>query len=205
MEAHNGEISVCSNGEGHGTTFTISLPLVLNADKNIIAAQENTSSRRAAPMDVSVEICDESPCKTLGTILVVDDSYLTRKMLVRTFKAHFDTVLEAADGAQALEIVREALRTGADIGTIISDYQMPVMDGPTSVKAMRGLGYNGIIVGLTGNASQSDVNTFVLHGANKVYTKPLNVASFFLYVGRHVELRPQLRRDPLDNEKDNEE
>jgi CheY-like chemotaxis protein len=51
----------------------------------------------------------------------------------------------------------------------------PVMDGPTAAVEMRKLGYNGIIVGVTGNALANDVDHFVKHGANCVLTKPLDM------------------------------
>ena len=56
---------------------------------------------------------------------------------------------------------------------IFMDYQMPVMDGPTAIKAIRALGYTGRIVGLTGNALQSDQDYMRESGANDVLLKPV--------------------------------
>jgi len=44
---------------------------------------------------------------------------------------------------------------------VLMDYQMPNMDGPTAIKAIRQLGYGGIIMGLTGNAMQCDQDMLV--------------------------------------------
>ena len=49
------------------------------------------------------------------------------------------------------------------------------MDGPSAAVEMRKLGYNGIIVGVTGNALANDVEHFEKHGANCVLTKPLDM------------------------------
>ena len=57
---------------------------------------------------------------------------------------------------------------------ILMDYQMPVMDGPTAIKAIRTLGFKGKIVGLTGNALQSEQNVMLDAGAELVLTKPVN-------------------------------
>lgn len=51
----------------------------------------------------------------------------------------------------------------------------PVVDGPTATKAIRLLGYTGKVFGITGNALQSDVDTFLAAGADAVFPKPLDV------------------------------
>jgi CheY-like chemotaxis protein len=58
---------------------------------------------------------------------------------------------------------------------VILDYHMPVMDGPTACKQIRELGFTGLIVGITGNASPADTEHFLACGANKVFVKPVNV------------------------------
>jgi CheY-like chemotaxis protein len=56
------------------------------------------------------------------------------------------------------------------------DYQMPNMDGPTSVKCMRDAGYNGLIIGVTGNALPADLKYFEDQGADNVITKPVRMS-----------------------------
>lgn len=52
------------------------------------------------------------------------------------------------------------------------------MNGPTATKALRDSGCNILLVGLTGNVLQEDVNFFLQHGANAVLPKPLTVTRF---------------------------
>lgn len=67
-------------------------------------------------------------------ILAVDDSASMRQMVSFTLKkAGFD-VTEAKDGQEALDIAK-----GAQFDVIISDVNMPIMDGITLVKNLRGL------------------------------------------------------------------
>lgn len=61
---------------------------------------------------------------------------------------------------------------------ILMDYQMPVMDGPTAIAEIRKLGYNGIILGLTGNALLSDREAMMKAGADGVLLKPLDMDLF---------------------------
>jgi CheY-like chemotaxis protein len=63
----------------------------------------------------------------VGTILVVDDQEGVRALIRRELSAHGHTVLEAADGAEALHLVRR--RNGA-VDVILSDVVMPQMNGP---------------------------------------------------------------------------
>jgi CheY-like chemotaxis protein len=49
------------------------------------------------------------------------------------------------------------MRTNSNLfDVVLIDYQMPNMDGPTSVKHMRDAGYNGLIIGITGDALPAD-------------------------------------------------
>jgi CheY-like chemotaxis protein len=58
---------------------------------------------------------------------------------------------------------------------ILMDYQMPIMDGPAAISAIRALGYKGVILGLTGNVLAVDQDVMVRAGAEAVLTKPLDI------------------------------
>ena len=52
------------------------------------------------------------------------------------------------------------------------------MNGTEAVVQLRELGYNGIILGVTGNALPEDVQEFENKGADLVIVKPLDIAKF---------------------------
>lgn len=61
-------------------------------------------------------------------VLLVDDSSTMRKIISRSLRQAgivFDNILEAADGLQALEV----LENNDDITVVLSDINMPNMDG----------------------------------------------------------------------------
>ena len=58
------------------------------------------------------------------------------------------------------------------------------MDGPTSVQEIRKLGYNGPIIGVTGQAMQNDIDAFKKCGVDQILIKP--VTSDLLYDSLHV-------------------
>ncbi len=66
-------------------------------------------------------------------ILTVDDSKTMRDMVAFTLKGAGFDVLEAVDGQDALSKV-----SGKRIDVVITDINMPIMDGITLVKELRG-------------------------------------------------------------------
>lgn len=68
----------------------------------------------------------------MANILVVDDSSSMRQMVTFTLSSNGHTVVEAADGAAALE---KAKTTAFDL--VITDVNMPRMDGITLTKEIR--------------------------------------------------------------------
>ncbi len=67
-------------------------------------------------------------------ILAVDDSASMRQMVSFTLKGAGYEVVEAADGKLALDQARKQ-----QFDLVLSDVNMPVMDGITLVKELRGL------------------------------------------------------------------
>jgi two-component system, chemotaxis family, chemotaxis protein CheY len=68
------------------------------------------------------------------TILIIDDSPSIRQMVAFTLRTEGYTVIEAADGVDGL-----AKANAHTIDLVLSDQNMPNMDGITFVKALRGL------------------------------------------------------------------
>lgn len=72
-----------------------------------------------------------------GKVLVVDDSATLRASVNYTLKeAGFETI-NAVNGADGLEKLNEAMKAGETIGMIISDINMPVMDGITFIHEVK--------------------------------------------------------------------
>ncbi len=72
-------------------------------------------------------------------ILAVDDSPTMRQMIVYTLKRAEFEVYEAEDGVEALELAKEL-----DVDLVLTDINMPKMDGIELIRSLRGLAaYNG--------------------------------------------------------------
>ncbi len=70
----------------------------------------------------------------MATILAVDDSASMRQMVSFTLKGAGYEVVEAVDGVDALEKAR-----GASVDAVVSDVNMPNMNGIDLVKELRQL------------------------------------------------------------------
>jgi two-component system chemotaxis response regulator CheY len=70
----------------------------------------------------------------MHSILAVDDSASMRQMVAFTLKGAGYNVIEAADGQEALEKAQ-----AANVDLVLTDQNMPRMDGLTLVKNLRSL------------------------------------------------------------------
>ena len=176
-ELHGGNVSVYSEGEGKGSTFTLELPIVSKnserqASKPLLDAISDAGSEF---FETQIRVAEGVETSSLN-VLVVDDSAINRRMLCRLIYPKFRTVLEAEDGAKALEIVQQRIGImDQKIDVILMDSVMPNMDGPTATREIRSLGYCGLIIGVTGDTIQGEINNFLYKGANAVVLKPLKI------------------------------
>lgn len=108
---------------------------------------------------------------TRRRILLVDDSAPQRRLLSKMLKGWGYAVLEAASGAEALDV---ALRQEIDI--VLSDWVMPGMTGVEFCRAFRALERRryGYFVLLTSKSEKEDVALGLESGADDFLTKPVN-------------------------------
>jgi len=87
-----------------------------------------------------------------GVVLLVEDEDAVRAFGVRALGSRGYTVLEAASGVEALEVVE---REKGKIDLIVSDVVMPEMDGPTMFKELRKRGVKAKVIFVSGYAEEA--------------------------------------------------
>jgi two-component system chemotaxis response regulator CheY len=114
----------------------------------------------------------------MSKILIVDDSATMRKILMRVIRqagVDCDGFVEASNGAEGLE------RLGAEAGValVLSDINMPVMNGVDFVKAIRSQPSREklTILMVTTEGSETMVKTAMDAGASGYVTKPFTPES----------------------------
>ena len=101
-------------------------------------------------------------------ILVVDDSATMRTIQHRCLsKLGFSDVTEAEDGRQALTLFQE---TAFDI--VLTDWNMPNMDGLTLLKEIRTRNHKIPVVMITTEAERSRVVVAIQAGVSDYLVKP---------------------------------
>ncbi|MGM9649527.1 MAG: response regulator transcription factor [Butyricicoccaceae bacterium] len=105
------------------------------------------------------------------TILIADDEERIRRLVSDFLRRDGYTVLQAADGGQAMELIDERL---SSIDLIILDVMMPVYDGWSVLRHIRSKSRDVPVMMLTARAEDTDeVFGFDL-GADDYITKPFS-------------------------------
>ena len=104
------------------------------------------------------------------SIITVDDSSTMRRIIKNTLqKLGVETILEAGNGVEALEVMSKN-----KVDMIVTDWNMPEMDGLTFVKAVRAKDeYKDLpILMITTEAAKEDILTALRSGVNNYVVKP---------------------------------
>ena len=88
-------------------------------------------------------------------------------------------IYEAENGLEAVELVKKHHEDNNDFNFIITDNQMPVMDGITSVKLIREIGYKKTIIMITGNSIGEERAAMLENGIDHVLLKPIQKDEMF--------------------------
>lgn len=119
--------------------------------------------------------------------LVVDDSMTIRRHLVQLLDHHYIRSVEAENGVEALEV----LKNDPEITLIITDNMMPEKDGISMTKEIR-LTYDRsqlAILGISTTKSKTVTSMFLKSGANDYLTKPFNQEEFYCRVQNLLNMK----------------
>ena len=128
-------------------------------------------------------------------LLVVEDTMSCRKMLIRLLERAGHTCIQATNGEEAVVAVQRELEEAANnpehvpLDTILMDYEMPLMRGPDATEHIRGMGFRGTILGVTGNVLSEDVAHFKSKGADEVLAKPVSLERINDFWNHHKDIK----------------
>lgn len=127
-------------------------------------------------------------------ILVTDDSKVSRQYLASLLKQHLFQVFTAENGVQALEILSQE----PDIKVLLTDYNMPEMDGFALVRELRKNKDKQelAIIGISSADDASLSARFIKHGANDFLSKPFIHEELYCRVNQtleHIELIEEIQ------------
>jgi len=167
VEQNGGSISVDSKGEGHGTTFTVLLPMMSLEER---ARFKHPEVRKGETPDIQ------------GVkILLIDDNQDTREMLLFTLQEKNAEVRSTDSPAEALDIVSS---WRPDI--LVSDIAMPGEDGYLLIEKVRR--YERLqnrftpAIALTAYAGIEDRKKALSSGFQSHIAKPVDTAELILMI-----------------------
>ena len=179
VELHGGTITAASEGEGKGSTFTVTLPLT----KSIIAPFRNMhqmmrSAKESAPLEHT-------------RVLIVEDDVDSLEMLRLVLESSGAEVTPVDRSQKAVKVLAEK-----QFDVMISDLGLPGMDGHDLIREIRGpLGIDADqlpAIALSGYVAEDDRHRSLSNGFQMHLQKPLDVSTL-AYTVR--QLLDQIKRE----------
>ncbi|RYF15694.1 MAG: response regulator [Comamonadaceae bacterium] len=163
-----GDVTLVSRA-GHGSTFTVRIPLQLAA-----APRAET----AAALQV---------VKTDARVLLVEDNEVNQLVAQRMLaKLGYTNVTPALTGREAVDACSRA-----PFDLVLMDCQMPVMDGWEATEQLRAMGVKAPILAFTASATSGDRDRCIAAGMNDYLTKPVELAILADKMQRWLEGVPE--------------
>ena len=136
----------------------------------------------------------------MSTILIADDKSSMRKVLRQTLEYDGNTILEAEDGEQALEIIK-----AKHVDVIISDIKMPKLDGMSLLKMIKELDGDIVVIIMTAYATIETAVEAMKLGAYDYISKPFSTEQVKITVGKAIERQKLVYENKYLREKLNDQ
>ncbi len=177
-----GTISVAST-PGHGSEFVVSLACEVG-DADADAGAGTAGVTAGAP---AAETAGTAPAAAVNTapeadiagtrVLLVEDNEMNREIAVAILTQRGIEVQTVSDGDEAVEVLSKA--TPGDFDLVLTDIQMPHMNGYDATRAIRALPDGEIasipIVAMSANAFDEDREMARQAGMNDYIVKPVDI------------------------------
>lgn len=165
VRGHRGAIAVESR-PGAGTRFRVMLP----------------AHDGAAP--AARERVEEMPWRGSGLVIVADDEQSVRAVTARALRAMGFEVLDAEDGAAAVQLFREHQER---VALVLLDMTMPRMNGVEAFRAIREADPGARVVMMSGYSEQDATDRLATEGLAGFLQKPYELATLQATVRRVLE------------------
>jgi CheY-like chemotaxis protein len=166
-----GSVALQWTEPGKGSCFRMELPLVPAPGSRLAAGLESTTVRAASrPAAAPAEVA------LAGRVLLAEDGRDNQRIVAFHLRKAGAEVDVAGNGRVALEMLERAAAEGKPYDLLLTDIQMPEMDGYTLTRALRDCGNRIAIVALTAHAMAEDRQKCLDAGCDDYAVKPIDKA-----------------------------
>ena len=186
-------------GEALNYLVDLSVPTIVFTGTLQDAAREGLLAKEIVDYIIkdnifAVEMLAESTCRFLTNqrhhVLIVDDSATARALLSTRLRRFNFRVSVAESGAKAIEI----LKANKDIGLVITDYNMPDIDGfelTRRIRAVRG-SHELRVIGVSSSDNRHLSARFLKAGGNDFMLRPFIDEEFYCRVNQNLDTLVQI-------------
>ncbi len=123
-------------------------------------------------------------------LMIVDDSQMIRKQIKETLQKYMFKVLVAAHGEEALNYLKD----NKDVKLVLTDYNMPVIDGLELTRQIREQFSKQqlAIISLTGSSEHLISAKFLKSGANDFINKPFSNEELICRINNTLDAQEQV-------------
>ncbi|MDX1566590.1 MAG: PAS domain S-box protein [Longimicrobiales bacterium] len=179
VRQHGGEVEATST-PGRGTDVTVFLPAT---NRTAEAVEERTGRREEGREGEEGEDLPASPDRG-KTILVVEDEEAVRRVTAAALRRFGYTVLDAADGTQALQLIDSHM---GSLDLLVTDMGLPKMTGADLASALEERRPHVPVLFMSGHASEDLVGELDDRSEVQFLEKPFMVDELLDAVKRALE------------------
>lgn len=182
-----GTVRLIRTEPGHGACFEVDLPLQVAPDAKLVTKLDERDEHESQILKKRVDI------KLDGRILLAEDGPDNQRLIAFHLRKAGATVEIADNGIIALEMLSRAEAAGTPFDLLLTDIQMPEMDGYSLVSELRKQGNAVPIVALTAHAMQDDRIKCEKVGCDDFASKPIDRNQLVITCAKWIESRESVR------------
>ena len=164
-----GDVRLDYSAPDRGSRFVLELPLVRSADSALITDLDACTPTAALHASSRAE---EVPVLH-GRILLAEDGEDNQRLIAFHLRKAGAQVTIAANGRIALQLLTQAAVDGVPFDLLVTDMQMPEMDGYTLARTLRNERSSMPIIALTAHAMAEDRQKCLAAGCDDYASKPI--------------------------------
>ena len=168
-----GDVVLTRSAPGRGSSFAFVIPLVQSRDAKLVETFVPTDRITSFDSDDYAEV----PTRIPARILVAEDNPVNQKLIKFHLAKIGAEVTLAENGRVAMEKFLAAVQSDTPFHLLLTDMQMPEVDGYTLARMLRDRGESIPIIAITAHAMAEDRQKCIDAGCNDYVTKPIDRAT----------------------------